>query len=58
MTCTFSDRLSSLKSFFKGYMTNSGNFSSYDFPEGFYVSAITSGGSADQSDLEIVITLQ
>ena len=37
----------------EGYMTNSGNISSYRFPEGFYISAITAGGNADNSDLEI-----
>lgn len=37
----------------EGYMTNSGNIASYKLPEGFYVSAITNGGNADKSDLEI-----
>ena len=37
----------------EGYMTNSGNIASYRLPEGFYVSAITSGGNADKSELEI-----
>ncbi|MBR5621397.1 trypsin-like peptidase domain-containing protein [Candidatus Saccharibacteria bacterium] len=37
----------------EGYMTNSGNIASYKLPEGFYLSAITSGGNADKSDLEI-----
>lgn len=37
----------------EGYMTNSENFSNYRFPEGFYVSAIISGGNADKSELEI-----
>ena len=37
----------------EGYMTNSGNISSYGLPEGFYVSAITSGGNADKSELAI-----
>lgn len=33
----------------EGYMTNS----QYNMPEGFYVSAITTGGNAEKSDLEI-----
>ncbi len=37
----------------EGYMTTSGGISSYRLPEGFYVSAITSGGNADKSELEI-----
>ena len=37
----------------EGYMTNSGNIASYRLPEGFYVSAITSGGNADKSELAI-----
>ena len=37
----------------EGYMTNSGNIASYRLPEGFYVSAIVTGGNADKSDLEI-----
>lgn len=37
----------------EGYMTNSGNIASYRLPEGFYVSAITPGGNAEKSDLEI-----
>jgi serine protease Do len=36
-----------------GHMTNSSNMSGYNFPEGFYVSEITSGGNAEKSDLEI-----
>ena len=37
----------------EGYMTNSGNISSYQLPTGFYVATITKGGSAESSDLEI-----
>ena len=37
----------------EGYMTNSGNISSYQLPTGFYVATITEGGSAASSDLEI-----
>ena len=37
----------------EGYMTTSGSISSYNLPEGFYVSKITSGGNADKSELEI-----
>ena len=37
----------------EGYMTNSGTIASYQLPEGFYVSAITSGGNADKTDLGI-----
>ena len=37
----------------EGYMTNSGAISSYNLPDGFYVSKITVGGNADKSDLEI-----
>ena len=37
----------------EGYMTNTGYISGYNLPEGFYVSSIVSGGSADNSDLEI-----
>ena len=37
----------------EGYMTNSGNIANYKLPEGFYVSAITNGGNANKSDLEI-----
>ena len=37
----------------EGYMTNSDNIISYGLPEGFYISAITSGSNADKSDLEI-----
>ena len=36
-----------------GYMTNSGDIAGYNLPKGFYISAITSGGNADKSDLEI-----
>jgi len=35
----------------EGYMTN--EMSNYRFPTGFYVSAITSGGNAEKTDLEI-----
>ena len=37
----------------EGYMTNSGNISYYNLPEGFYVSSITAGGNSEKSDLEI-----
>ena len=37
----------------EGYMTTSGEISYYNLPEGFYISAIISGGNADKSDLEI-----
>ena len=37
----------------EGYMTNSGQLTNYNLPEGFYISKITSGGSADKSELEI-----
>ena len=37
----------------EGYMTNSSNLSMYNLPEGFYISAITSGSNADKSDLAI-----
>ena len=37
----------------EGYMTTSGNIASYKLPEGFYIAAIISGGSADKSELEI-----
>ena len=37
----------------EGYMTNTGGMSNYNLPEGFYISAITSGGNADKSELEI-----
>ncbi len=36
----------------EGYMTSLDSYN-YGLPEGFYVSAITSGGNADKSDLEI-----
>ena len=37
----------------EGYMTTSNALSGYRLPEGFYISAITSGGNADKSELEI-----
>ena len=37
----------------EGYMTNSGLISSYNLPEGFYISTITKGGNAENSELEI-----
>ena len=37
----------------EGYMTNSESIVGYGLPEGFYVSAITTGGNADKSELEI-----
>lgn len=37
----------------EGYMTTSGNISSYKLPEGFYVSSIVQGGSVEDSELEI-----
>ena len=37
----------------EGYMTNSDSIANYNFPEGFYVSSIISGGNADNSELEI-----
>ena len=37
----------------EGYMTNSGGMANYRLPEGFYISAITTGGYADSSELEI-----
>jgi len=37
----------------EGYMTTSGSIANYNLPEGFYVSAITKGGNADKSELEI-----
>ena len=37
----------------EGYMTNSTYIAGYGLPEGFYVSAITSGSNADKSELEI-----
>lgn len=37
----------------EGYMTSSDSLSNYGFPEGFYVSGITEGGNADNSDLDI-----
>lgn len=37
----------------EGYMTNSSSSQNYRMPSGFYVATITSGGSADDSELEI-----
>ena len=37
----------------EGYMTNSDTIANYNFPEGFYVSAITKDGNAEDSELEI-----
>ena len=37
----------------EGYMTNSNDMSSYNLPEGFYISAITNGSNAEKSELEI-----
>ena len=37
----------------EGYMTNSGEMVNYRMPTGFYVSAITKGGNAEKSDLDI-----
>ena len=37
----------------EGYMTNSNEIMSYGMPTGFYVSAITKGGNAEKSDLDI-----
>lgn len=37
----------------EGYMTTSGSLANYKLPEGFYVSAITAGGNAEKSELEI-----
>ena len=37
----------------EGYMTDSGNLSSYGLPKGFYISAIVKGGNAEKSDLDI-----
>ena len=37
----------------EGYMTNSSNMANYRLPEGFYISSITTGSYADESDLEI-----
>lgn len=37
----------------EGYMTGSQSISGYNLPEGFYVAKITSGGNADNSELEI-----
>ena len=34
-------------------MTNSNDMSSYNLPEGFYISAITNGSNAEKSELEI-----
>ncbi len=37
----------------EGYMTNSSSLAGYKLPEGLYVSAITAGGNAEKSELEI-----
>ena len=37
----------------EGYMTNSSNLAGYKLPEGLYVSAITAGGNAEKTELEI-----
>ena len=37
----------------EGYMTNSGMISNYKLPEGFYISSITKGSNAENSELEI-----
>ena len=37
----------------EGYMTSSSGMSRYNLPEGFYVSAITTGGNAAESELTI-----
>ena len=37
----------------EGYMTNSNTFTNYNLPEGFYISAITKGGNAEATELEI-----
>ena len=37
----------------EGYMTTEGYIAAYNLPEGFYVSAITAGGNAEKSELEI-----
>ena len=37
----------------EGYMTTTSGMSRYQLPEGFYVSAITTGGNAEKSDLTI-----
>ncbi len=37
----------------EGYMTNSSYMAGYNLPEGFYVTAIVSGGNAENSELEI-----
>ena len=37
----------------EGYMTNSSEFMNYGMPTGFYVSAITKGGNAEKSNLDI-----
>ena len=47
------DESSSLLLGIEGYMTNETGFDSYGLPEGFYVSAITKGGNAEKSDLDI-----
>ena len=37
----------------EGYMTNAGSIKNYKLPEGFYISAMTSDGNAEKSELEI-----
>lgn len=37
----------------EGYMTNSGDISSYGLPTGFYIASIVNGGNAEDSELEI-----
>ena len=37
----------------EGYMTNSSQMPNYGLPVGFYISAITEGGNADKTELEI-----
>ncbi len=37
----------------EGYMTNSNEIMGYGMPTGFYISAITKGGNAEKSDLDI-----
>lgn len=37
----------------EGYMTNSGEMANYRMPTGFYISAITKGGNAEKSELDI-----
>ena len=45
--------ISSITLGIEGYMTTSSNIAGYGLPEGFYVSSITTGGNADNSELEI-----